>query len=101
MYSLYDSLLAQHSRQLTPVRCAESTIAQLHRYFEDVVLENHLGALVIESLPTSTDRLPREVTRIQKLSSVAQSCFLMVTAEDTLSKLMLNRGKDNSRAVVL
>lgn len=101
MYSLYDSLLAQHSRQLTPVRCAESTIAQLHRYFEDVVLENHLGALVIESLPTSTDRLPREVTRIQKLSSVAQSCFLMVNAADTLSKLMLNRGKDNSRAVVL
>ncbi|MGI8732280.1 MAG: sensor domain-containing diguanylate cyclase [Pyrinomonadaceae bacterium] len=100
MYSLYDSLLAQHSRQLTPVRCAESTIAQLHRYFEDVVLENHLGALVIESLPTSADRLPREVTRIQKLASVAQSCFLMVTAEDTLSKLMLNRGKDDSPAVV-
>ncbi len=51
MYSLYHSLLAQHSRQVTPVRCAEQTIAQLHRYFEDVVLENNLAALVVESLP--------------------------------------------------
>ncbi len=51
MYSLYHSLLAQHPRQLMPVPCAASTIAQLHRYFEDVVLENNLGALVVESLP--------------------------------------------------
>lgn len=100
MYSLYHSLLAQHARQLTPVRCAESTIVQLHRYFEDVVLENHLGALVIESLPTSKERLPREVARVQELGRVAQSCFLMVTAEDTLSKLMVNRGKDDSKSVV-
>ena len=34
MYSLYHSLLAQHPRQLMPVPCAASTIAQLHRYFE-------------------------------------------------------------------
>ena len=48
MYSLYSAILAQHFRQLTPVRCAEQTIAQLHRYFEDVVLENSLAALVVE-----------------------------------------------------
>lgn len=101
MYSLYHSLIAQHSRQLTPVRCAESTISQLSRYFEDVVLENNLAALVIESLPTSHERLPREITRLRELGKVAQSSFLMVTAEDTISKLMLNRGRDDSKSVVL
>lgn len=101
MYSLYDSLLAQHSRQLTPVRCAESTISQLHRYFEDVVLENNLGALVIESLFTCGERLPREISRLQNLGRVAQSSFLMVTSDDTIGKLMLNRGRDNSKSVVL
>ena len=101
MYSLYDSLLAQHSRQLTPVRCAESTISQLYRYFEDVVLENNLGALVIESLLTSTDRLPREISRLHELGRVAQSSFLMVSGEDTISKLMLNRGRDDSKSIVL
>lgn len=56
MYTLYHSLLAQHHKQLTPIRCANSTIAQLHRYFEEVVLENNLSALVIESLPVSSSR---------------------------------------------
>ena len=73
MYSLYHSLLAQHTRQLTPVRCAESTISQLYRYFEDVVLENNLGALVIESLPTSRERLPREIARLHDLGRVSVS----------------------------
>jgi diguanylate cyclase (GGDEF)-like protein len=101
MYSLYHSLIAQHSRQLTPVRCAESTISQLSRYFEDVVLENNLAALVIESLPTSHERLPREIARLHELGKVAQSSFLMVNGEDTISKLMLNRGRDDSKSVVL
>ena len=101
MYSLYHSLIAQHARQLTPVRCAESTISQLSRYFEDVVLENNLAALVIESLPTSRERLPREMARLHQLGKVAQSSFLMVTAEDTISKLMLNRGRDDTKSVVL
>ena len=92
MYSLYHSLLAQHTRQLTPVRCAESTISQLYRYFEDVVLENNLGALVIESLPTSQERLPREIARLHELGRVAQTSFVMVTVEDTISKLMCIEG---------
>jgi len=101
MYSLYHSLIAQHARQLTPVRCAESTISQLSRYFEDVVLENNLAALAIESLPTSRERLPREMARLHQLGKVARSSFLMVTAEDTISKLMLNRGRDDTKSVVL
>lgn len=100
MYSLYHSLLAQHSRQLTPVRCAKSTIAQLHRYFEDVVLENNLAALVVESLPTSGERLPREVARVQKLGRVAQNFFLTVTANDTLSELGGSRDNADDNLVI-
>ncbi len=101
MHSLYQSLLAQHPRQLTPVRCGESTITQLHRYFEDVVLENSLGALVIESLPISTERSPREVARVRELGRVAQSSFLFLAPEDMLSKLMVSRGTRNVVSVVL
>ena len=35
MYSLYSAILAQHFRQLTPVRCAEQTIAQLNQQIFD------------------------------------------------------------------
>jgi diguanylate cyclase (GGDEF)-like protein len=101
MYSLFHSLLAQHSRQLTPVRCADSTISLLSRYFEDVVLENNLSALVIESLPTAREILPSEIVRAEELGAVALSSFLMVSAEDTISQLMLNRGVDDSKVVVL
>ena len=66
MLSLYSALLAQHPRQLTPVRCAEQTIAQLHRYFEDVVLENNLSALVVEGLLPEAQRSLRDVARVRR-----------------------------------
>ena len=100
MYSLYHSLLAQHSRQLTPVSCAGSTIAQLQRYFEDVVIENNLAALVVESLPATAARPPREVTRIKELDQAARNFFLWVSPEDALSSLVLSRGKENTKSVV-
>jgi diguanylate cyclase (GGDEF)-like protein len=87
MYSLYHSLLAQHSRQLTPVRCAEHTISQLHRYLEDVVLENKLGALVVESFPLVTKRSAREQARLRTLGTVAQSSFVLVGDGDPLISL--------------
>ena len=71
MHSLYDALLVQHARQLIPVRCAQQTIAQLDRYFEDVVLENNLNALVIESLPLSARRTAREKKRLRELAQGA------------------------------
>jgi diguanylate cyclase (GGDEF)-like protein len=100
MYSLYDSLLAQHSRQLMPVPCASSTIAQLHRYFEDVVLENNLGALVVESLPTSPERPARDSVRIKELDQAAKNLFLWVSPQDALSSLVLSRGKENTKSIV-
>lgn len=86
MYSLYDALLTQHSRQLTPVRCAHSTIAQLHRYFEDVVLENNLGALVIESLPLSAKRTNREKARFRELAR-GRHAFFFVRQADALNEV--------------
>jgi diguanylate cyclase (GGDEF)-like protein len=83
-----------------PVPCAASTIAQLHRYFEDVVLENNLGALVVESLPTSAQRPARDITRIQELDRTAKDFFLWVSPQDALSSLVLNRGKETTRSVV-
>lgn len=87
MYSLYDSLLAQHSRQLTPVRCAEQTIAQLLRYFEDVVVENKLSALVVESLPLVAERPTRDFARIREIGTTARNSFFFVTADDALLSL--------------
>jgi diguanylate cyclase (GGDEF)-like protein len=101
MHSLYHTLLAQHARQLTPVCCAESTITQLHRYFEDVVLENKLSALVIESLPTARERSPHEVARVKELNRVVKSFFLWLSPEDALSALIPRKGKENTRSVVL
>ncbi len=87
MHSLYDALLTQHSRQLTPVRCAHSTIAQLHRYFEDVVLENNLGALVIESLPLSARRPNREKARFRDLARGGRRAFFFVPQADALNEV--------------
>jgi diguanylate cyclase (GGDEF)-like protein len=90
MYSLYDSLLAQHPRQLTSVKCAPSTIVQLHRYFEEVVLENSLNALVVESIPPAEERV-REATRIKQLVEVADQVFLFLGAGDALSQQLATK----------
>jgi diguanylate cyclase (GGDEF)-like protein len=100
MYSLYHSLLAQHPRQLTPIRCAPSTIVQLHRYFEDVVIENSLAALVIETLPTALQRTARETARMNEVAKAARDLFLFVSLNDPLSRLVLSGGKDRQPVVV-
>ncbi len=87
MHSLYDLLLAQHGRQLVPVRCAYSTVTQLHRYFEEVVLENNLGALVIESLPLSPRRGAREKARIRELAGGGRRTFFFVHQADAITDL--------------
>jgi diguanylate cyclase (GGDEF)-like protein len=90
MYSLYDSLLAQHPRQLTSVKCAPSTIVQLHRYFEEVVLENSLNALVVESIPPAEEHA-REATRIKQLVEVADQVFLFLGEGDALSQQLATK----------
>ncbi|HWS55342.1 MAG TPA: sensor domain-containing diguanylate cyclase [Pyrinomonadaceae bacterium] len=86
MLSLYSALLAQHPRQLTPVRCAELTIAQLHRYFEDVVLENNLAALVVESLLPEPQRSLRDLARVREVGRAARYAFFFATPEDAVTR---------------
>jgi len=74
MYSLYDVLLAQHARSTHPVKCAYSTIVQLHSYFEDVVLENGLNALVMRVCP-SGKRPAREKARVRDLARGGRHAF--------------------------
>src|ERR1051325_6324929 len=100
MCSLYHALLAQRPRQLMPVPCAASTIAQLHRYFEDVVLENNLGALVVESLPTTPVRPARDLARLKDLDKAARNFFVWVNSQDALSSRLLNRGKEKTKSIV-
>src|SRR5438132_4068952 len=88
MSSLYKALVAQHARQLRPVRCAYSTITQLHRYFEDVVLENNLNALVIEGLPLSARRNVREKARVRQLAQPGRRAFFFVRKGDALNELI-------------
>ena len=92
MHSLYDVLLTQHPRQLTPVRCAYSTIVQLHRYLEEVVLENNLNALVIESLPRSAKRPAREKARVRDLARSGRRAFFFVDQADALNELVTGVG---------
>ncbi|MGH9871811.1 MAG: sensor domain-containing diguanylate cyclase, partial [Pyrinomonadaceae bacterium] len=83
-----------------PLRCAGSTIAQLHRYFEDVVLENNLSALVVESLPTTAVRPARDAARLQELDKTARNLFLWVSRQDALSNMVLNRGSEKTQSTV-
>jgi len=98
MHSLYDVLLTQHARQLTPVRCAYSTIVQLHRYFEDVVLENNLNALIIESLPPSAKRPAREKARVRDLARGGRRAFFFVDQADALNELVTGVGANSVAA---
>jgi diguanylate cyclase (GGDEF)-like protein len=97
MHSLYDVLLAQHTRQLTPVSCAYSTVQQLHRYFEDVVLENNLSALVIESLAFSPRRSAREKSRIRDLARDRRT-FYFAHPSDALNGIVSSIAAESSAA---
>ncbi len=92
MPTLYDVLLRQHARQLTPVRCAHSTIAQLHHYFEDVVLENNLSALVIERLPLVAKRVAREKARVRELARGGRQTFFLINMADGLNEIVSSVG---------
>jgi diguanylate cyclase (GGDEF)-like protein len=101
MHTLYHALLQQHPRQLTSVRCAEQTIAQLHRYFEDVVLENNLAALVIESLPLKRERSLRDLARVREIGRAAHRAFFFVGARDALNELPLCTSEKDREPVLL
>jgi diguanylate cyclase (GGDEF)-like protein len=98
MYSLNNCLLAQHARELTPLRCGVSTITHLHRYFEDVVLENNLAALVVESLPATAERTHREISRLRQIEQIAQALVLILDQADGYASVQAVAG-DSKRVV--
>jgi diguanylate cyclase (GGDEF)-like protein len=74
MYSLYHVLLSQHGDEFAPVRCNEQTVMRLSGYFEDVVIENKLSALVVECSCIEADQ-SRSLDKIGKLASVANQLY--------------------------
>jgi diguanylate cyclase (GGDEF)-like protein len=73
----------------------------LHRYFEDVVLENGLSALVIESLPLSAKRPAREKARVRDLARGGRRAFFFVDRADALNELVTGVGSQPVVAPVL
>ncbi|MFL6335499.1 MAG: diguanylate cyclase [Pyrinomonadaceae bacterium] len=65
---------------------------QLHRYFEDVVLENNLAALVVESLLPETQRSLRDVARVREVGRLARYSFFFTAPEDALCTAQFSGG---------
>jgi diguanylate cyclase (GGDEF)-like protein len=86
MSTLYEALISQHSRTLNPVLHTEQMTQQLHSFFESVVLENSLPALVIESLPQRRERQWREVERVRQMGKTARYPLFLVAQEDELTR---------------
>ncbi|MCP9495826.1 MAG: sensor domain-containing diguanylate cyclase [Pyrinomonadaceae bacterium MAG19_C2-C3] len=101
MHTLYQALLAQHSRQLTAMQCAGQTIARLHQYFEDVVLENNLSALVVESLPLVTERPMRDIARVRDVGRAARHSFFFVALEDELTNIPLRLNEHDREPILI
>ncbi|MBC7795328.1 MAG: sensor domain-containing diguanylate cyclase [Pyrinomonadaceae bacterium] len=85
MSTLFNALLSQHSRSLNPVRHTEQMTAQLQSFFEEVVLENDLQAIVIECLPPRENRSLREIDRVRRIGEMAQNSFFLVDSDDELN----------------
>ncbi|HEY0003211.1 MAG TPA: sensor domain-containing diguanylate cyclase [Pyrinomonadaceae bacterium] len=83
------------------MRCAEQTIAQIHRYFEDVVLENNLSALVIESLPLVAERSLRDLARVREIGRTAHRAFFFVSPDDALNDLPTHLNEQDREPVLL
>src|SRR5215216_4166759 len=75
MYSLYYVLTNQHGDEFAPVRSNEQTVKRLVSYFEDVVTEGNLSALVFECRCLDGDPA-REAERLNKLKAAAHQLYL-------------------------
>jgi diguanylate cyclase (GGDEF)-like protein len=73
---------------------------QLHRYFEDVVLENNLAALVVESMLPEAERSMRDIARVRDVGRLAHYSFFFVSPDDALNNTSLSEG-DTEREPIL
>jgi diguanylate cyclase (GGDEF)-like protein len=79
MNSLYDVLVDQHRDEFAPVRCNEGTASRLVRYFEDIVTENKIPALVIEGRCLNGDPF-RESGRLSRLVASSRRTYIFCCA---------------------
>ena len=75
MHSLYYVLTDQHREEFAPVRGNQQTVSRLVRYFEDIVIESKLSALVIEARCLNGDPA-RETQRLAKLVAASRRVYL-------------------------
>ena len=75
MNSLFHVLTQQHGEDLAPLRCNEQTMRRLARYFEDLVTENGLPALVIEGRCVN-GHPSREQDRLVRVAAVGRRVYL-------------------------
>ncbi len=73
---------------------------QLQRYFEDVVLENNLAALVVESLLPEAQRSLRDIARVRDVGRLARYSFFFAAPSDALYTARLSQG-DTEREPIL
>lgn len=75
MHSLFDVLNQQHGDDLAPLRCNEQSVQRLARYFEDLVTENNLAALIVEGRCLGGHAL-KEPERLNKLAAAGRQLYL-------------------------
>ncbi|HEX8186681.1 MAG TPA: hypothetical protein VF747_18080, partial [Blastocatellia bacterium] len=98
MYSLYNVLISQHGDEFAPVRSNEQTVKRMVSYFEDVVTEGNLSALVIECRCPGGDPA-REAERFNKLKAAAHHIYLFSCDEKCSTRTW--RPEASSNATVL
>ncbi|MFL6284134.1 MAG: diguanylate cyclase [Pyrinomonadaceae bacterium] len=74
---------------------------QLHRYFEDVVLENNLAALVVESLLPESQRSMRDIARAREVGQSAHRAFFFVSSDDAMNTAKLADEGSERRPVLM
>ncbi|HEX7312366.1 MAG TPA: sensor domain-containing diguanylate cyclase [Pyrinomonadaceae bacterium] len=74
---------------------------QLHRYFEDVVLENNLAALVVESLLPEAQRSLRDIARVREVGRLARYSFFFTAPEDALCTVELADAESKREPILL
>lgn len=101
MSTLFTALLSQHARTLKPMYYAEPMTVQLQNFFEEVVLENSLQALVVESLPLRRARSMREIERVRRIAQVARFPFYLISPADELARCTRDATEEVKNKLVL
>ncbi len=83
--SLYSLLTSQHPGHLVPMRCRAPLLGRLVRYFEDLVVENNLKALVVQG--RCLDGLAdHERRRFCRLSAAARYQYIFACGQNCVHR---------------